>query len=238
MVQVIESIKNKPVLEIVQDSSVEDLIKAKAIGERIRKQRLQRSMGLVELGSLAGLSASFLSQLETGRVHPTLRNLARLSAVFKCDLSYFFQVKTADPFRISRGKDRFRLVLNPRNSFSVISENMNTLITDGRLAPVISELLPGSDSAILEPALFLGQEFLYLMSGSIMITTTQQVQLLEQGDVVWMDGKAFRQYKCMGGASAKMLTVSMPHLAGNDQGFTRHLSLAPAKRTQVEPTVA
>ncbi len=34
-------------------------------------------MGLVELGRHTGLSASFLSQLETGRVVPTLRNLAR-----------------------------------------------------------------------------------------------------------------------------------------------------------------
>ena len=39
-------------------------------------------MGLVELGRHTGLSASFLSQLETGRVVPTLRNLARVAMVF------------------------------------------------------------------------------------------------------------------------------------------------------------
>ena len=238
MLQVIESIQNNPVLEVVQDSSVEDLIKTKAIGERIRKQRLKRSMGLVELGKLTGLSASFLSQLETGRVCPTLRNLARLSAVFNCDLSYFFQLKAADPFRISRGKERFRLVLNPRNSSPIISEDMTTLITDGRLAPVVTELLPGSDPATLEPALFLGQEFVYLMSGSIKITTAQQVQVLEQGDVAWVDGNAFRQYTCAGAASAKMLTVTMPYRKANTRPSPRFLSLPARQPVLVQPTAA
>ena len=50
----------------------------KRIGERIKHLRLKKSMGLVELGRHTGLSSSFLSQLETGRVVPTLRNLARI----------------------------------------------------------------------------------------------------------------------------------------------------------------
>ena len=69
-------------------------------------------MGLVELGRKTGLSASFLSQLETGRVVPTLRNLARVALVFGKDLSHFFD--STDPnshrvFRIQRKKDRVRL---------------------------------------------------------------------------------------------------------------------------------
>jgi len=55
----------------------ERFIAEKHIGERIKRLRLKKSMGLVELGKHTGLSASFLSQLETGRVVPTLRNLAR-----------------------------------------------------------------------------------------------------------------------------------------------------------------
>ena len=75
----------------VDEETTERFIGEKRIGERIKRLRLKKSMGLVELGKHAGLSASFLSQLETGRVVPTLRNLARIAMVFSKDLSYFFE---------------------------------------------------------------------------------------------------------------------------------------------------
>ena len=75
----------------VDTETTERFIAEKHIGERIKRLRLKKSMGLVELGKHTGLSASFLSQLETGRVVPTLRNLARIAMVFSKDLSYFFE---------------------------------------------------------------------------------------------------------------------------------------------------
>ena len=71
----------------VDDETTERFIAEKRLGERIKRLRLKKSMGLVELGRHTGLSASFLSQLETGRVVPTLRNLARIAMVFSKDLS-------------------------------------------------------------------------------------------------------------------------------------------------------
>ena len=65
----------------VDGGVAEAFIAEKRIGERIKHLRLKKSMGLVELGRHTGLSASFLSQLETGRVVPTLRNLARIAMV-------------------------------------------------------------------------------------------------------------------------------------------------------------
>src|SRR5271167_2975125 len=75
----------------IDGEAAESVISEKRIGERIKHLRLKKSMGLVELGQHTGLSASFLSQLETGRVVPTLRNLARIAMVFSKDLSYFFE---------------------------------------------------------------------------------------------------------------------------------------------------
>ncbi len=77
----------------VDTETTERFIAEKHIGERIKRLRLKKSMGLVELGRHTGLSASFLSQLETGRVVPTLRNLARIAMVFSKDLSYFFETE-------------------------------------------------------------------------------------------------------------------------------------------------
>src|ERR1035441_598439 len=93
----------------VDSETTERFIAEKHIGERIKRLRLKKSMGLVELGKHTGLSASFLSQLETGRVVPTLRNLARIAMVFSKDLSYFFETEPTAMFRIHKQKDRVRL---------------------------------------------------------------------------------------------------------------------------------
>src|SRR5260370_17199676 len=89
----------------VDGGIVEAVISEKRIGERIKYLRLKRSMGLVELGRHTGLSASFLSQLETGRVVPTLRNLARIAMVFSKDLSYFFDPAPQTLFPIHQNND-------------------------------------------------------------------------------------------------------------------------------------
>src|ERR1700677_3990882 len=93
----------------VDGEAAESFIAEKRIGERIKHLRLKKSMGLVDLGRHTGLSASFLSQLETGRVVPTLRNLARIAMVFSKDLNYFFEPEPLTLFRVHRGKDRVRL---------------------------------------------------------------------------------------------------------------------------------
>src|SRR5215831_174330 len=93
----------------IDPTAAEALLSAAQLGQRIKRLRLKRSMGLVELGRLTGLSASFLSQLETGRVVPTLRNLARIAMVFNKDLNYFFEEEPKTLFRIHRKKDRVRL---------------------------------------------------------------------------------------------------------------------------------
>src|ERR1700681_5053123 len=93
----------------VDTETTERFIAEKHIGERIKRLRLKKSMGLVELGRHTGLSASFLSQLETGRVVPTLRNLARIAMVFSKDLSYFFETEPNALFRVHRRRERVRL---------------------------------------------------------------------------------------------------------------------------------
>ena len=107
----VRAASGEPDLQEVQvdPQAAEAFISEKRIGERIKYLRLKKSMGLVEMGRHTGLSASFLSQLETGRVVPTLRNLARIAMVFSKDLSYFFEPEPQTLFRVHRQKDRVRL---------------------------------------------------------------------------------------------------------------------------------
>src|SRR4051795_7426954 len=65
-------------------------LKNYAIGSKLRRLRLRKSMGLVELSKHTGLSPALLSKLERDVMHPTLPTLLRIAMVFSVGLEYFF----------------------------------------------------------------------------------------------------------------------------------------------------
>jgi transcriptional regulator with XRE-family HTH domain len=61
-----------------------------AIGEKLREARQGRQMSLRELASKADISASMLSQIETGKVFPSVRSLYDIATVLGVTIDYFF----------------------------------------------------------------------------------------------------------------------------------------------------
>ena len=191
----------------VDPSAAEQLLTGAHLGRRIKALRLKRSMGLMELGKLTGLSASFLSQLETGRVIPTLRNLARLSLVFKKDISFFFEDEGEQVFRVQRKKDRVRLALGQAQP-DYIAESLSILIPEGGLRPCIAELLPGEHRESLRAEQTPGVEMVYVLSGCVEVTHSGQTHVLHPRDLLYVSSESPRSYRCFGDASAQALIVS------------------------------
>jgi transcriptional regulator with XRE-family HTH domain len=196
--------------EVVGEPSVESLIREKNIGARLRHLRLKRSMGLVELGQRAGLSPSFLSQLETGRVIPTLRNLARIAMVHNIEMSSLFSAPKKNVFRISKAKDRVSIPSGPKDRPFMLSQSMSALISDRTLVPCIAELRPGFDKEAFEAKPLQGVELAYVMQGSVSVTDPRHSGVLEEGDLIWIDGMVKRRYKCVSNIPAKVLIISFP----------------------------
>jgi transcriptional regulator with XRE-family HTH domain len=197
-------LKSSLSLDTVNESIVDALIEGKSIGQRIRRLRLKRSMGLAELGRDVGLSASFLSQLENGRVVPTLKHLACIALVFKKELSYFFRDESEKIFRVSRGKDRIRLVVGG----FLISDSMSVLVPDRHIVPCIADFLPGTEGAAFHPQIFAGLELVYVIDGPLTLSTEDKTELLHTEDSAWIDGSTSRQYRCQGDKAAKALIVT------------------------------
>src|SRR5216684_9001608 len=126
----------------VDGEAAESFIAEKRIGERIKHLRLKKSMGLVELGRHTGLSASFLSQLETGRVVPTLRNLARIAMVFSKDLTYFFEAEPQSLFRVHRRKERVRMPQTGVDDPTYFFESLGYQVPDRLMDPYFAEFVP------------------------------------------------------------------------------------------------
>jgi transcriptional regulator with XRE-family HTH domain len=216
-------------LPSVDPVAAEDLLSAAHLGERIKKLRLKRSMGLVELGQKTGLSASFLSQLETGRVVPTLRNLARVALVFEKDLSYFFDSGESRIFRVQRRKDRVRLpVGSPSPDY--IAESFGILIPEGGLRPCMAEFLPdqaGKEREAFTPHLYPGVEMVYVVSGSLEVRRKGEPHQLNARDVLYVSAETPRTYRCLGNTPASALIISFDADTGSVRRTRRPLT-APA----------
>jgi transcriptional regulator with XRE-family HTH domain len=191
----------------VDPTAAEALLANAQLGQRIKRLRLKRSMGLVELGRQTGLSASFLSQLETGRVVPTLRNLARIALVFNKDLSWFFESPAHSVFRIQRRRDRVRLPIGSPDP-DYIAESFGILVPENGFRPCIAEFLAGSDRAAFHPEVYSGVEMVYVLHGEIELRRKGEPHILAAGDVCYISGETPRTYRCSGDQPSRALIVS------------------------------
>jgi transcriptional regulator with XRE-family HTH domain len=233
--------------DAITSEAAESLLEAKRIGERIKHLRQRKSMGLVELGRYTGLSASFLSQLETGRVVPTLRNLARIAMVFSRDLSYFFAPDEPELFRIVRASDRQRLPQTGTDEPNYFFESLGQVpIAPGtdtagqRIVPYIAEFLPRPTNPTTETRPIrahqhAGSEFLYMLSGRLKLTHDGKEEIFESGDAAYFHADATHSYERLGEDPCTALILTLPEpnrtttLPSTPNG-TQHTTTTPTKK--------
>ena len=112
-------------------------------------------------------------------------------------------------FRTSRKSDRVRLSRSNKAGARFVSESMSALIPDRRMVPCVAEFFPGEQPCDFTPKIFQGIEFVYVLNGSLCLTTPNERQNLGSGDVGWIDGRTARQYICEGHESAKAMIVTV-----------------------------
>jgi len=220
----------------IDPATAEAFIAERRIGERIKKLRLKKSMGLVELGRHTGLSASFLSQLETGRVVPTLRNLARIAMVFSKDLSHFFEPEPHTLFRVHKKHERVRLPQTGVDDPTYYFESLGYMVPDRHLDPYYAEFIPLKPTIDVRPHVHPGYEFLYMLEGDLDIRHGDKIHTVEAGDSVYFDASTPHSYRCAGKTSAIALIVTMhqQHLPQPAMNL-RPLGTALGSRVPAEP---
>lgn len=227
----------------VDEGLAESFIAEKRIGERIKHLRLKKSMGLVELGRHTGLSASFLSQLETGRVVPTLRNLARIAMVFSKDLNYFFEPEPQTLFRIHKRKERMRMPQTGADDPAYYFESLAYLVPDRQLDPYFAEFLPTKTDKTPRPHQHPGCEFLYLLTGMLEVRHGDTTHCVEPGDAIYFDSDTIHSYICISDTPARAVIVtlqqtqSMPtpgaRQTHNANGRVRTLTPVPGPKKRI-----
>jgi quercetin dioxygenase-like cupin family protein/DNA-binding XRE family transcriptional regulator len=181
-------------------------LKQYAIGGKLRRLRLRKSMGLVELGKHTGLSPALLSKVERDVLHPTLPTLLRIAMVFSVGLEYFFNPEPKPVLEIVRRKERLRFpdtagAANPAYWF----ESLDFPVPNRALDSYYAEFEAAEGFQLHEHP---GVELLYVMTGRLELAVGGARHDLDAGDAIYFDATSPHGYRRLGAKRTAALVVT------------------------------
>ena len=191
------------------EQTIQRLLGTYDLARKLRQLRLKKKIALVDLGKHTGLSASMISQLETGKMVPTLPTLARIAIVFDVGLDYFFESKKRrKTFSIVRAGERLRFperadTPNPAYFFECLAFSAQSKAMEAYLAH-----FPALPADQAHEHFHEGSEFLFLVEGEMVIRYQDEDHVLRKGDSVYFDAGENHSYRgASQGASAVVITM-------------------------------
>lgn len=178
-----------------------------AIGSKMRRLRLRKSMGLVELSKHTGLSPALLSKLERDVMHPTLPTLLRIAMVFSVGLEYFFDPEPKPVLEIVRKQDRLRFPDSPDvKKAAYYFESLDFPVPNRALSSYFAEFEPTEAN---RPHEHPGIEFLYVLSGRLEVRVGEVNYELADGDAIYFDSSVSHGYRRLATKSTTALVVTL-----------------------------
>lgn len=192
------------------EQTIQRALSAYELGAKLRLLRLRKKISLVDLGKHTGLSASMLSQLENGKLIPTLPTLARIAMVFDVGLDYFFgDRKRRKTFSVVRAAERLRFPDRAGNpSPAYFFEVLAYSAQEKGLQAYLAEFPKTSATAATAEHYHEGAEFLYVLEGRLQIGLQGEEHVLKAGDSVYFDASEPHTYRAA--ATAKAIVITTP----------------------------
>lgn len=180
------------------------------IGQKIRNLRLDKKLALTELGAHTGLSTAMLSKIERGQLFPTLPTLLRIALVFGIGLDHFFVERpTKRLVSVVRKDERIKLPDQVKEfPPSYLFESLDFAVTDRKMEAFLATFPAQSKRSKLHH--HDGVEFIYVVSGQIIIEIDGEDYSLGEGDSIYFDSGAPHSYRREGRAVSTALVVIVP----------------------------
>jgi transcriptional regulator with XRE-family HTH domain len=198
-------------VKVESESTISRVLAPYELGKKLRQLRLRKKIALVDLGKHTGLSPSMLSQLENGKMIPTLPTLARIAMVFDVGMEHFFGEKRQERlFAIVRAADRMRFperadVPAPSYFFESL-----TFSSQGKGMQAYLAEFPLRNAREVSEHFHEGSEFLFVLEGSLTIRFQGEDHELHTGDSLQMDSTEPHSYRGSGDVLARAIVVTIP----------------------------
>jgi transcriptional regulator with XRE-family HTH domain len=193
------------------EETIRRVLSAFEIGRKLRQLRLRKKIALVDLGKHTGLSASMLSQLENGKLVPTLPTLARIAMVFDLGVDHFFvDRRRKRTFALTRQDERIRFperadAPRPAYYFECLAFAAQDKLVQAYLAE-----FPRRNPEDATEHYHDGSEFVHVLDGSLEIRYQDETHTLHPGDSVYFDSTEPHSYRGVSKQPARAIVITMP----------------------------
>jgi transcriptional regulator with XRE-family HTH domain len=184
-------------------------VKALNIGRKIRELRKRKGLTLQDLSRTTSLSKPLLSQIENQIVIPPISTLLKISRALEKDIAFFFQDPNNDPkVAIVRTFERERLDTRKlgRTDGGYFYEALAYKKTRKTMEPFLVEF-ERKDQKAMSFYNHEGEEFIFLLDGSLEFRTRDEVVRLKAGDSLYFESDVPHAYRALGRRNAKAIAV-------------------------------
>jgi transcriptional regulator with XRE-family HTH domain len=180
------------------------------VGEKITSIRLSKRIELEELAERCGFTAALMAKIEENEAIPSLGHLIKVARALGVRLGTFLDDMDQLGPVISRKGDLIRgNSFSSKNSSGHNNLNFFSLASDksGRhMEPFIVEITPSTGSDFAQSS-HEGEEFIYVLAGSIEINYGKTSFTLSEGDSIYYDSVVDHNVHAANGSPAKILAV-------------------------------
>ncbi len=174
------------------------------IGKKVRKLRKTKDLKLREVAEEVGISSSYLSQFESGKVGISFSTLMRLAHYFDQNVSDLVRTFENEPTPLlSRPGERPSLVVDDKFT-------MEWLVSDPtcRMEVDITVVKPGGSAGGTYS--HKGEEFCYILQGEMEVTIGTEKYRLRQGDMLYFSSEMAHGWVNDGDEEARVLWCTTP----------------------------
>lgn len=190
----------RPQQETDTDRSVE-------LGQRIREVRRKKKMTLRDAAVAAGVSESFLSQVERGLANPSVASLRRIADAMHEQVASFFVGEPQSGMLVRAGQRR-RLV-HPTGG---LQDYLLTPATARSLQIIYCVAGPGEGSGPEPYTHVADEECVIVLDGRLEVGLGSETYTLASGDALLLDPKEPHSFHNPGTERVTMLWVQTPPL--------------------------
>jgi transcriptional regulator with XRE-family HTH domain len=175
------------------------------LGRRIRSIREARGSSLRRVAAAAGVSESFLSQVERGVASPSVATLRSIAGALGESIASFFADGGDGGGTLVRVSERRRLVYPGRD----IEDMLLTPRTSKRLQVILSTVGPGSGSteAYTHDS---DEECVVVLHGRLQVWVDEELFELDEGDALVFESRRPHRSWNPGGEATEVMWIVTP----------------------------
>jgi transcriptional regulator with XRE-family HTH domain len=175
------------------------------VGARLRFLRRQRNITLEQLSTRSGLTKSFLSKVERGISVPSISTAKSLAESFELTVSQLLGEQQSDNSvcLVRKGERRSFMKTSSPNGYDY--ETIAGAKQYKRMEPYI--MRPPTRFQDGRKFDHLGEEFMFVLAGSIEVELAGKTYELNRGDSLYFDSHFSHRTRSLGGRNAEVLVV-------------------------------